>query len=243
MLEYCPPPDNKVLPCEIVQPTGVVALTEPDIRTQTSRGELKEINWDEHIPPARMNEDTRLKLIDLLPFHQPVFRVDMTELGCVPDFYYKIELKPGAKVVHQRPYRTIPENEAEIEKQVQTLIDLGVIFYSDSHWTSGVILVKKKVDKPGENRVNVSYIDLRHLNEQVMQDSWPILTTESIIQHIGLGGGKQLTCLDLQGAYFHIKVLPCSQHLLMFVTTNSAYKFNCLPFRLTSAPVSFCSVI
>ena len=167
----------------------------------------------------------------------------MTELGCVPDFYHKIELKPGAKVVHQRPYRTTPENEAEIEKQVQIRLDLGVISYSDSNWTSGVILVEKKADKPGEKPSKRMCVDLRRLNEQVVQDSWPILTIESIIQRIDRGRGKQLTCLDLRGAYFHIKVSPCSQHLLTFVTTNSAYKFNRLPFGLISAPASFCSVI
>ncbi len=68
LLEYCPPPDGKVLPCEIVQSTEksteVLTQTEPDIRTQTSRGELKQINWDEHVPQGSMNEETRLKLID-----------------------------------------------------------------------------------------------------------------------------------------------------------------------------------
>ena len=124
--------------------------TKPDSTSQTYGGELKAIDWNEHLPKGTMKEMIWKQLIDLLDFHSPAFSKDMTELGCMPVFQHRIKLKPDAKVVHQRPYHTIPENEAEIQEQVQTLLDLGIITYSVSIWSSGVILVEKKTEKPGE---------------------------------------------------------------------------------------------
>ena len=97
-----------------------------------------------------MNKSIQQCLIVFLEFHRPVFSEDMMELGCVPDFQHNIKLKPDAKVVCQWSYKTTQEDEAEIQKQVQMLLDLGIMTYCDSIWSSGMILVETKTEKPGD---------------------------------------------------------------------------------------------
>ena len=247
ILDYCVPKGERLVPYECVTKEGnqveVKTQTEPDLASQTSRAVLKHIDWNEHIPPGSLAEDTRGKLIELLDFHRPAFSKDISEIGVVPDFYHRIELKHDAKVVRQRPYRTSPENEAEIERQLQILRRIGVVEYSDSIWNSGVLMIDKKSDTPGGKTQRRLCLDLRRVNQQIVLDSWPLFTIESIIKKIGRGGGRLMSTLDLKSAYFHLKVAPCSQHILTFVTSNSAYKFLRTPFGLANSPASFAGVI
>ncbi len=167
-LDYRPPKQDRFLPYQCLKVDGkrveVVTQTEPDIHAQTARSKLKPLDWNEHIPVGSMDDEVRSKLIDLLDFHRPAFSKDMTEIGVVPDFYHRIELKHDARVVRQRPYRTSPENEAEIEAQIKTLLDNGIVTYSDSMWSSPVILVEKKPDKPGGKTTKRMCVDLRMVN-------------------------------------------------------------------------------
>ena len=57
---------------------------------------------------------------------------------------HKIPLVPGAQPFRLRPYRYNPAQKDEIEKQVQELLQNGLIRESNSPFASPVLLVKKK---------------------------------------------------------------------------------------------------
>ncbi|XP_073359664.1 uncharacterized protein [Aegilops tauschii subsp. strangulata] len=61
---------------------------------------------------------------------------------------HHIQLIPGAQPVNIRPYRHKPEHKTEIEKQVDELLQSGVIRRSKSPFASPAILVKKKDGGP-----------------------------------------------------------------------------------------------
>jgi hypothetical protein len=57
---------------------------------------------------------------------------------------HAIDLVPGAPPFRLRPYRYTPQQKDEIEKQIQEMLDSGIVQQSSSPFASPVLLVKKK---------------------------------------------------------------------------------------------------
>ena len=81
---------------------------------------------------------------------------------------HAIPLVAGAKPVYIRPYRYPPALKDEIERQVQDMLDKGLIQPSSSPFSSPLLLVKKK---DGSWRPCVDY---RHLNALTIRGKFPI---------------------------------------------------------------------
>lgn len=71
-----------------------------------------------------------------------------TQLPPMRQFDHCIPLMPGSVPVNSKPYRYSPFHKDEIERQVTTLLQAGLITPSTSPFASPVLLVKKKMD-PG----------------------------------------------------------------------------------------------
>lgn len=59
-------------------------------------------------------------------------------------FEHMIELQDGSKLVMITPYKHPRVYKEDIEKEIKELLDMGFIFPSSSHFSSSVVLVKKK---------------------------------------------------------------------------------------------------
>lgn len=79
--------------------------------------------------------------------------------------------------VKQRAYRTSPEKRREIDRQVQILLEDGVIEESCSPWSSPIILVKKK------NNSWRFCVDYRKLNSVTIKDSHPLPRIDDTLMH------------------------------------------------------------
>ena len=65
------------------------------------------------------------------------------ELGRTSLVQHVIETGDAAPI-KQRPYRTSPETKQEIDRQVNDMLEKGIVQESVSPWSSPVVLVKKK---------------------------------------------------------------------------------------------------
>jgi len=73
-----------------------------------------------------------------------VFLEDLPGLPPDRDIEFKIDLIPGTAPISRRPYR-MPSNElAELKKQLQELLEKGLIRPSSSLWGCLALFVKKK---------------------------------------------------------------------------------------------------
>jgi len=88
---------------------------------------------------------------------------------------HSIPLMEGSTLVKVKPYRYPHSQKEEIEKLVADMLQEGIIEPSNSHFSSPIILVKKK---DGSWRVCTNY---RALNVITIKDNFPIPTVDELI--------------------------------------------------------------
>ena len=144
---------------------------------------------------------------------------------------HTIPLLPTAIPVNSKPYHYSPFHKSEIERQVQELLQAGLITHSNSPFASPVLLVKKK---DGSWRLCVDY---RKLNDLTIKNRFPMPVIEEILDE--LSGSKYFTKLDLRAGYHQVRMQPQDEHKTAFKTHQGHYQYKVMPFGLTNAPATF----
>ncbi|KAL7868371.1 hypothetical protein SRHO_G00097550 [Serrasalmus rhombeus] len=137
----------------------------------------------------------------------------------------------SAQAIRQRAYRTSPHMRAELDRQVQQLLDGDIIEESCSPWSSPVVLVKKK---DGSYRF---CIDFRKLNAVTIKDSYPLPRPADALD--SLSGSCWFSTMDLASGYWQVELEPQDQEKSAFTTGHALYHFKVMPMGLTNAPPTF----
>ena len=90
------------------------------------------------------------------------------------DIEFIIELVPGTAPIAQRPYRMNAEELVELKKQLNDMLQKGLIRPSASPWGSPVLFVDKR---DGTIRMCVDY---RKLNELTIKNKYPLPKIEDL---------------------------------------------------------------
>ena len=236
-------------PINIFQNTSLATFvaTEPEIATYNieiakdlSRStETPEVKPEQKVDTSSDFQDTispdlteiqQSQLTNLLQKYRDVFAFTSAELGRTDLVQHTIDTGDSPPV-RQRPYRTSPVNRQEIDRQVEEMLEQGIIDHSTSPWSSPVVLVKKS---DGTMRFCVDY---RQVNARTIRDSFPLPLIADTLD--ALSGTQFFTTLDLRSGYWQIEVHPESREKTAFITHSGLYQFRVLPFGLTNAPSSF----
>ena len=122
---------------------------------------------------AHLSNSQKDQLQKLLDRYDHLFADSDAELGQTD--VVKMELDTGdAPPIRQRPYRTPIAQQAEIERQVQSMLENNIIRHSKSPWASPVVIVPKK---DGTKRFCVSYVQL---NKVLKFNSYPLPNIDDI---------------------------------------------------------------
>nr|GEU29283.1 reverse transcriptase domain-containing protein [Tanacetum cinerariifolium] len=146
--------------------------------------------------------------------------IDEPPEGINPKFCtHKILMKKDYKPVVQHQRRVNPKIHNVIKKEVETLLDTGLIYpISDSPWVSPVHCVPKKggftIVANEENKLIPTRlvtgwrvcIDYRKLNEATRKDHFPLPFMDQMLER--LAGNEYYCFLDGFSGYFQIPIDP-----------------------------------
>ena len=88
-------------------------------------------------------------------------------------------LTEGQRPIRQKPYRIPPALKEEVTKELQELLEEGIVKESTSEWSSPIVVVEKK---DGTNRICMDY---RKLNAATKYDVHPIPRIDEMLDSIG----------------------------------------------------------
>ena len=221
---------GQFVPVDEVETTSSVDEKQPRFRRLKTKGVEMELphhlkdHFSEWIGHLTAQEESRL--MRLLCKYQHVFSTDDYDVGCTTLVEHDIPVASDKKPVKQNPYRHGPQQEEEIERQVQMLQEKGLIEEGRGAWSSPVALVRKR------DQTWRLCIDYRKLHEVTEKDAYPIPRVDDSLD--ALGGSKWFSTLNLPS-----RLSVDASEKTTFVTRSGLWQWKVLPFELTSAPSSF----
>ena len=121
----------------------------------------------------------------------------------------------------------------KVKQELERITKLGVIteVTQPTNWCAGMVIVPKP---NGQVRICV---DLTKLNANVCRERHILPSVETLLGQ--LSRAKHFSKLDANSGFWQIEMDPESSKLTTFITPFRRFKFNRLPFGITSAPEHF----
>jgi hypothetical protein len=141
-----------------------------------------------------------------------------------------------AAPVRKAPYSIPFALMEEVDREVQKMLDQGVIRPSHSPWQSPVTLVPKKSES-AKPRYRIC-VDYRQVNAMTKYNSYPLPRYEDTVST--LAGCKWFSKVDLYSGFWQINICESDREKTALLVHNCGhYEFNCLPYGMANSPSSF----
>nr|GEY18110.1 reverse transcriptase domain-containing protein [Tanacetum cinerariifolium] len=204
------------------------------------------------IVKSSVDEPPEVELKDLPPYLENAFLEGDNKLpGINPEFCtHKILMEEDYKPVVQHQRRVNPNIRDVIRKEVEKLLDAGLIYpISDSPWVSPIHCVPKKggftVVENEENELIPTClvigwrvcIDYQKLNIATRKDHFPLPFMDQMPER--LAGNEYYCFLDGFIGYFQIPIDPRDQEKTTFTCPYGTFAYRRMPFGLCNAPSTF----
>jgi hypothetical protein len=123
--------------------------------------------------------------------YSDIFYLQGYKLSSTRAAQHSINVEPGTNPINTRPYRLPEAQKEEVNKQIQKLLQEGIIEESDSPWNSPILLVTTKLDASGQQKYRL-VVDYRKLNEKTVGNAYPLPDIIEILDQ--LGQAKYFSC-------------------------------------------------
>ena len=170
-------------------------------------------------------------LQSFLQEQQEVFASTVKDIGTTHVTEHVVDTA-DARPIKQLPRRLPQALKPVVDKQVNEMLETGIIRQSNSPWASPIVLVRKK---DGNWRF---CIDFRKVNDLTVKDAYPLPQVNEIVD--SLNGQKYFSTLDLTSGYWQVPVEQESIPKTAFVIPGGGnFEFLKLPFGMTNAVPTF----
>ncbi|XP_058445453.1 uncharacterized protein LOC131426604 [Malaya genurostris] len=147
---------------------------------------------------------------------------------------HRIELTEEAKKqlpVRINPFPISPARQNQINVELDSMLESGIIERSYSDWALRLVPVDKL---DGSVRL---CLDARKLNERTVRDSYPLPHADRILSR--LGPSRYISTIDLSKAFLQIPLHPKSKKFTAFsVLGRGLFQFTRMPFGLVNSPAT-----
>ena len=195
---------------------------ELNLFTKTQTETYKDVKVNPHL-----TETERREVMQILEEFQDVFS-DLPKLTNLGE--HSISLTT-AEPVYSKPYILPYAIRDEIDKELESMMESGIIERSNSPYASPIVVVKKP---DGSNRICVDY---RKLNKITIFDPQPMTKPDDIFAK--LKEDKWFSTFDVTKGYWQIPMREEDKKFTAFTTYKGLYQFRVMPFGLVNAPATF----
>ncbi|UYV63051.1 hypothetical protein LAZ67_2002979 [Cordylochernes scorpioides] len=179
---------------------------------------------------SNLTEDQQNKFMNILKKFSDVFDFSGKSQPARSKIKHKIDTGDHAPT-KQRPYRVSGMERKIIQQEVDRMMEQNIIQFSESPWSSPVVLVKKK---NGSWRFCVDY---RRLNKITKKDVYPLPRVDDALDNLSVA--RYYSSMDLRTGYWQIEVDEHDREKTAFITPDGLYEFRVMPFGLCNAPATF----
>lgn len=189
----------------------------------------------EKIKLEHLNSEEKCLTANLLKRNKDLFFKEGDKLTSTQEIRHEIVTSTD-RPVFSKIYKYPQVHEKEIERQIQEMLEQGIIQESNSPYNSPLWIVPKKTDNSGQKKWRI-VIDYRKLNEITVDDKFPIPNIDNILNK--LGRAQYFTTLDLAKGFHQILMKESDRKKTAFSTPFGHYEFIRMPFGLKNAPSTF----
>lgn len=181
-----------------------------------------------------LNKDEQASIEKICAKYSDIFYLEGDKLTTTEIYSHKIYLKDNVAPVYTKPYRLPVSQKMEINKQIDNLLEQGIIEHCNSEWSSPVLLVPKKSDLNGEKKWRL-VIDYRKLNNCIQDDKFPLPNISEILD--SLSGCVYFSHLDLNQGFYNVNLHKDSRKYTAF--NSGQFQMTRMPMGLKTSPSSF----
>ena len=136
-----------------------------------------------------------------------------------------------AMSIRSSPYRVPQTLQDEYNKEIDSMLQLGIIRPSTSAWASPVVIV------PKPDKTIRFCVDYRRLNNVTKMDAFPIPRVEEMLEKVA--SANFISTLDLTKGYWQVPLDKASQSKSAFITPRGLFEYTVMPFGMKTAPATF----
>ena len=178
-----------------------------------------------------VSSQEKQELANFLGEYQNSFSCSSSDMGTTDLVQHSINTG-NAPPIKQPPRRIPLAKMAEANREIDDMLEKGVIETSDSPWSSPIVFVKKK------DWTIRFCIDFRKLNDVTIKDSYPIPRIDTTLD--ALSGSKWFSTIDLKSGYWQVKMKPGDKPKTAFsIPGGRHWQFTKMPFGLCNAGATF----
>ena len=184
----------------------------------------------QHLSPKRQKE-----LLAVLDKYPDVFS---DSPGFCTEVEHEVKLRPNYQSKRFKAYRVPERLKPAVQRQIQEMLELGVIKESKSDMVSPLVVVLKGKTEQDGIRMAVNY---KYLNSFTVIDPYPVPNIESLIQKVGKS--KLISTFDCSSAYWATPVKEEHQPLTAFTCDEGIFEFTRTPYGMTNSGPTWCRLI
>ena len=188
---------------------------------------------------VQLSRELKKKFEQLKEKYSDIFSVGPSDIGITDLSEMSIDTKPDAIPYAVRPYKLALKHQEFLRREIQALLDTGIIVPSISQYAAPCMVVPRKCKDPKTAQI----CDLAHLVvnykklnknlvprecEQPNANGTLALVPQPRIEHMWstLKDKKVFSGVDLRSSYHHILIKPEDHHKTAFVCDFGKFEFT-----------------